>query len=135
MSADPSNPTLRSYEPYSGRPRGGGGGWRFWPLFPLAFLGAFLLLVVLAWELGASGRWGGPAPYFWPIFPLGFFLLFFAFFLTLRFAFWGRGWGGRAGHWGGPYSAEAVLRHRYARGEISEQEFRERLRVLRSSGP
>jgi putative membrane protein len=38
----------------------------------------------------------------------------------------------RRGWWGGPRaSGEAVLGERYARGEITEEEYRERLRVLK----
>jgi putative membrane protein len=49
---------------------------------------------------------------------------------AVAFFFWRRrGW------WRGPSaSGEAVLEERYARGEITEDEYRERLRVLKESG-
>ncbi len=65
--------------------------------------------------------WG---PVWWPLFPLlwlGVFLLVGRFF-----------WRGRRG--GGPgarASADSVLAERYARGEIGEDEYRERLEVLK----
>ena len=37
----------------------------------------------------------------------------------------------RGGPWQRHHGAEGVLRERYARGEVTEQEFRERLQVLR----
>jgi putative membrane protein len=42
-------------------------------------------------------------------------------------------WRGRSGR-GGSRTAEAVLAERYARGEIPEEEYRERLTVLRGKG-
>ncbi len=41
---------------------------------------------------------------------------------------------GRSGSAAGPGSAERILAERYARGEIDEQEYRQRLSVLRG-GP
>jgi putative membrane protein len=60
----------------------------------------------------------------WP----GFGLLWIVFFWgVIAFVFWRRRrW------WRGPRaSGEAVLGERYARGEITEDEYRQRLRVLR----
>jgi putative membrane protein len=60
----------------------------------------------------------------WPLVPLFWFLVFFVF---LRLFFWR----GRRGPWAysghrGP-DARAILAERYARGEISYDEYRERL--------
>jgi putative membrane protein len=62
--------------------------------------------------------------WFWPLFPL-FWLL--AFFLFFRVFFWR----GRRGPWG-PYrhaapDPRAILAERYARGEVTHEEYRERL--------
>jgi putative membrane protein len=62
--------------------------------------------------------------WFWPLVPL-FWLL--AFFLFFRVFFWR----GRRGAWG-PYrpaapDPRAILAERYARGEITHDEYRERL--------
>jgi putative membrane protein len=40
----------------------------------------------------------------------------------------------RSGYWHVGRSAETVLSERYARGEISEEEYRQRLKVLREDG-
>jgi putative membrane protein len=76
--------------------------------------------------LTAHGPWhNGDAPGWWPVFPIGFGLFWLlvlggGFYLLLR----------RTRH--GGESAEGVLKGRYARGEIDEDEYRERLAVLRS---
>jgi putative membrane protein len=62
--------------------------------------------------------------WFWPLIPLFWLLLFFVFF---RLFFWR----GRRGPWG-PYRQAAsdprtILAERYARGEITNDEYRERL--------
>ena len=63
----------------------------------------------------------------WPIFPL-FWLLFWVgvvvFFASSR-----RRWYRHGGHHG--HAGENVLAERFARGEINEQEYRERLDVLK----
>ena len=60
--------------------------------------------------------------WFWPLVPLFWFLVFFLF---VRFFFW------RRGPWAyyGPREpdAKAILAERYARGEITHDEYRERL--------
>ncbi len=80
----------------------------------------------------------GPAPFmYW--FPFGWiwiFLGFFLFFGLLRFAFWGpRWWGGYYRHYGyGPYGRENdayhILRERYARGEITKDQYDAMMRDL-----
>ncbi|HEU5211738.1 MAG TPA: SHOCT domain-containing protein [Gaiellaceae bacterium] len=65
--------------------------------------------------------------WFWPLVPLFWLLVFFLFF---RFVFW-RG-GGRWGYRRGPDPRE-ILAERYARGEISYEEYRERLGHLEAA--
>jgi putative membrane protein len=72
--------------------------------------------------LASSSGWHGWF-WFWPLVPLFWFL---AFLLVLRWFFWR----GRRGAWGycgyrGP-DARAILAERYARGEITHEEYRER---------
>lgn len=68
----------------------------------------------------AGSGWGGGGPWFL-LFPLLWIGLFVgAFFLFRR----------RRDHWQ-IHSAEEVLAERYARGEISVDEYRERRSVLR----
>jgi putative membrane protein len=73
-------------------------------------------------------RHGGGWFWLWPLFPLFWlFVLFFCF----RF-FWGGGWW--RGGWDRPYAhypdARAILAERYARGDISADEYHERLANL-----
>lgn len=58
----------------------------------------------------------------WPLFPLLWFALFLGIFFLIR---------RRGGCAPGRRTGEAVLAERYAKGEISEEEFDERRQVLR----
>jgi putative membrane protein len=69
----------------------------------------------------AGGGGGGPWFLFFPLFWIG--LLVGAFFLFR----------GRRDRWQS-HSAEGVLAERYAKGEISADEYRERLNVLQRKG-
>jgi putative membrane protein len=78
-----------------------------------------VFLASQAREFGAAGGW------WWPIFPL----LWFALIAGALFFFGSRM---RRGAQQYPFqSGEAVLAERYARGEVTEEEYRERLEVLR----
>jgi putative membrane protein len=68
-----------------------------------------------------SGHDGGP---WFLIFPLLWIVLIVVAVVL---------WRGRSDR-GGSRTAEAVLAERYARGEIPEEEYRERLTVLRGKG-
>jgi putative membrane protein len=65
----------------------------------------------------------GPGAW-WPIFPVTFWTL-----VLIGLGFWL--WRIRRDRFG---TAEAVLADRYARGEITEDEYRERLTVLKRRG-
>jgi putative membrane protein len=82
-------------------------------------------VLTIAAEVLANHGHGGPGGW-WFIFPLFWILLWggviFAIFRARR---WGR--------WNAGRSGESVLAERYARGEISEQEYRERLTVLKGA--
>jgi putative membrane protein len=81
-----------------------------------------MAVMTMATEIAAHGGWG-PGPW-WPIFPLFWVLVWgVVIFAVLRFRRSGRS------HHG--HSAEDVLAERYARGEVSVEEYRERLRVLK----
>ena len=68
--------------------------------------------------------WGPGA--WWPIFPLLWIGLFVALFVFMGTRF------RRGAPWHRPgVTAEGVLAERYARGEISDDEYRERLAVLK----
>jgi putative membrane protein len=85
-----------------------------------------MAVMTVAGEVLARGGDWGPGPW-WPIFPI-LWLLFLGFVIFAVFRF--RRGGGR---WHPGPSAEGVLAERYARGEISEDEYRERLEVLKGT--
>ncbi|UYM04154.1 SHOCT domain-containing protein [Solicola gregarius] len=75
--------------------------------------------------LAENDHWDGPGPW-WPIFPILWLLVIAGIvFAVTRF--------GRRGWHGGTHSGEARLGERYASGEIGEDEYRERLAVLREN--
>ncbi len=82
-----------------------------------------------------------PAYPFWGFGWLWIFLGFFLIFGLLRFAFWGpRWWGGYYRHYGyGPYGRENeayhILRERYARGEITKDQYDAMMRDLYQQAP
>lgn len=65
---------------------------------------------------------------------IGFFLVCFLVMMALRFTVWGS-WGHRMGCGmggiGRSMEAEEVLRQRYARGEVSKEQYDQMLRDLR----
>ena len=83
-----------------------------------------MAVMTMAAEIAAQGGWG-PGPW-WPIFPL-FWVIFLGavIFAVLRSR--------RGGRWHHGHSVQDVLAERYARGEISVEEYRERLSVLKES--
>jgi putative membrane protein len=81
-------------------------------------------VMTLATEVLAEANGWGPGGW-WPIFPI-FWLLFWGVLIFAIFRF-------RRGRWPAGHSGEGVLAERYARGEISEDEYKERLNVLKST--
>jgi putative membrane protein len=78
-------------------------------------------VLTIATEIAGHGAWG-PGPW-WPIFPLLWVLLWgVVIFAVFRF---------RGARWQRGHSAADVLAERYARGEITVEEYRERLSVLK----
>ena len=65
--------------------------------------------------------------FFWfPLIPMFFFGFWILVLLVVR------PWAWRRQGWSPSGSAEAVLAERYARGEVTEEEYRARLEVLRT---
>lgn len=75
--------------------------------------------------LADNDHWDGPGPW-WPIFPILWLLVI----AGIVFAITRYGRGRRAG---GTYTGESKLAERYAAGDIGEQEYRDRLAVLREN--
>ncbi len=110
-----------------------------------AVVGVVLVLVGLSFFFGTpTGATGiPPMMVYFPFFPFGFgwiwglFGLFFIFGI-FRWIFWGGGWGWGLG-WGWGYRgrywhrydrAVAILRERYAKGEITKDQFNQMMRDL-----
>ena len=74
--------------------------------------------------LAENDHWDGPGPW-WPIFPILWLLVIGGIiFAITRFS---------RRRYGGTHTGEARLAERYATGEINEDEYRERLDVLRAN--
>jgi len=91
-------------------------------LVPVLFVAAFLAVAIgTSLYLNASA----PQAYgWWPWAPFGWFFfipLFFVAFFVLRFFWWGP-WGGRGWHHQED-SAMEILKQRFARGEITREQF------------
>lgn len=73
--------------------------------------------------MGWGGGWGW---YWWPMHLLWWALVIAGVVVLVRWLS-----GGRRDRRGGQDSAVAILRERYARGEINQKEFDERMRFLK----
>jgi len=73
--------------------------------------------------VAASGWW-----FLWPLCFFGFWIVVG---VTLRFGMWGRHRSMQSGRWHPNHSAEGILAERFARDELTEQEYRDRLNVIR----
>lgn len=103
--------------------------WRWAPLLLLAGVFAVVLIVGLIVRVTSPGA---PGPFWFPFFGFWWVFLFFAFFWAARWFFWPWGWGGgyyRRGYWPRDESYY-ILRERYARGEITKEQYDQMMRDL-----
>ena len=100
---------------------------------------AIIVVGIFAFLAGLySTGTGAPPTTYYPFFPMGFgwigglFSLFFFFWvLSWFFRPWGWGWGYRRRYGRWRYDdAERILRERYARGEITKEQFEQMTRDL-----
>lgn len=96
----------------------------------LVWVGVFLGVVGIIVAAGLVLRPFEYYPWFpsffgWIWIPFAFFFLFFA----LRWFFWPWGWAYLGGHWTGD-DAYSILRERFARGEITIEQFEQMTREL-----
>jgi len=118
------------------RMRRGMVGWWLGGLVALLLIGLFVV-PFLFWGFG----WGTTAVGYYPrffFFPFGFLIFFFVIFLVAKGLFWGLGWGWgwRRGYYGGYWhrayygDSTEILRQRYAKGEITKEQFDQMMRDL-----
>lgn len=107
-------------------------GWAIFGVVAIAVV-IFALSAVFFWPMSNAANY--PMFYRGGFFPFGiFFGLFWLFvaFMVLRWIFWrpwSRGYGGR--HWRYGYGDEyTILRQRYARGEITKDQYDQMMRDL-----
>ena len=99
-------------------------GWAFIALLVLFAVSIAVSLVVFVLRGSSTGY------VFFPFFPFGFWWIFFLFFIFWGFRWWaGWGWYGRP-YWRYHDDAHAILRSRYARGEITREQFEQMMRDL-----
>ncbi|HKW43308.1 MAG TPA: SHOCT domain-containing protein [Thermoplasmata archaeon] len=100
-------------------------GWVFVGLLVLVAVSIAVSLVAFVFRAPGTG---------FVFFPFGFWWIFLLFFLFWGFRWWGGGWGWYGRPWGGYYryhdDAHAILRTRYARGEITREQFEQMMRDL-----
>ncbi|HYT00243.1 MAG TPA: SHOCT domain-containing protein [Thermoplasmata archaeon] len=110
-------------------------------------VGLLALVILVGIGIAASAffalRGAGAAPAYYPFSPFGWFFGFFWIFLlffAIRWWVWG-GWGGRwrypgyYGSYGRHDPAHSILRERYARGELTKEQFDQMTRDLEQQHP
>jgi putative membrane protein len=111
--------------------RGGIFGWVILAVVIVAIVSFFAVVALRGYPTGPMMTYNGyPVFGWWFFFPFGFFFIFFILFFVGRFIFWPWGWGWRRRYWYGYGDAHEILRQRYARGEITKEQFDQMTRDL-----
>ncbi len=104
---------------------------RAWIWIPVGVLALLGIVLVASLMFGPTAFSRGPSPWF-PFFGFWAFLWIFIVFGVLRWFLW-PGWGYRRGYRGGYWRGDEavdIARSRYARGEITKEQFDEVMRGL-----
>jgi putative membrane protein len=110
--------------------------------FAWAILGVILVAVIAFFAVIAYRGYptmpmtgpGYPDFGWWFFFPFGIFFFLIILFFVSRMIFWPMGWGYRRRYWYGYGDANEILRQRYARGEITKEQFDQMKRDLEQHG-
>jgi putative membrane protein len=105
-----------------------------WAALAVVLVAVIALIAVLAFHgypaSPAGSYYGYPFFGWWFFFPFGIFFLLMVLFLVSRVVFWPMGGGWRRRYWYGYGDANEILRQRYARGEITKEQFDQMKRDL-----
>ena len=108
-------------------------GWVVFALVLVALIGFFGAIAARGY-FGPMVTYSGYPFFGWFFFPIGFIFFFIFIFFVFRLVFWGLGgWGWRRGYYRYGYGygdAREILRQRYARGEITKDQFDQMMRDL-----
>ncbi len=109
-----------------------------WALLPLLIVAGVVATFVGVWlytgDIAAPAN-PATAPWLW-WFPFGWFIfipVLFLIFFAVRWYFWGGWWWGRRWYYGGYDPALETLRQRYARGEITKEQYEQMRKDLGQS--
>jgi len=99
-----------------------------WAAFAVVLVAVVAFLAILAthgYPSVPAGTYYGYPPFgWWFFFPFGIFFLFIILLFVSRLIFWPMGWGRRRYWYGYGYgNASEIVRQRYARGEITKEQF------------
>ena len=113
------------------RRRGNPFAWAVLAVVLVAVIAFFALLAIHGYPSAPPGNYYGyPFLGWWFFFPFGIFFLFIVLFFVSRLLFWPMGWGWRRRYWYGYGDANEILRQRYARGEITKDQYEQMKRDL-----
>jgi putative membrane protein len=115
-------------------------------LFQWLILGILILVVVgfaLSFIFFVTRPMQGQGPYYYPFyhpffFPFGLLFGLFVIFIifgVLRWIFWPWGWGYRRRYWRYRDESYYILRERYARGEITKEQYEQMMQDLQKHPP
>jgi len=121
--------TYGEQHPHRGNPF----AWAVLAVVLVAVLAFFAILAIHGYPSVLAGSYYG-YPFFgwWFFFPFGILFIFIIILFVGRLVFWPMGWGWRRRYWYGYGYGDAneILRQRYARGEITKEQYEQMKRDL-----
>jgi putative membrane protein len=109
--------------------RGSPFAWAILAVAVAAVIAFFAVLAIHGYPGSPAARYYGyPVFGLWFFFPFGILFIFILLFLVSRLIFWPMGW--RRRYWYDYGDAQEILRQRYARGEITKEQFDQMKRDL-----